>query len=406
MKKATCILWMMLLGICCKKQTNTIDPLPINYTVSVTNGYGTGTYKVGDSVHVWARNCSTTETFTNWTNDSALLKGKNEWHSWFIMPAQNINLTANIKTVSYQLIYEKIKGKSVLKNVYYYFPANSKGLVYLFHGSNGSASNWTKNYENTAILKDLVAENFAVIITEAEEVTLNNDTNGDGSLRWNTSTLDSSTNLDFANIKAISDTFYNRGYSNRTIPRYCIGQSNGGSAAIAVGSFFKMKAIVAYCASGGATSSLLNTTNTPIKFCLQQWDNNSVMGQQGNTNAIGNSSGLLARGVCSGYDVNVSSPVYPNRFSRNILISDNLSTSIFNELKTNNLLTEKNFLKGYAQNLWDAVKANPSKYPVVATLSADQMAIVDEQLSCTSADHQFYSDLNKKTIRFLLLPCQ
>jgi hypothetical protein len=225
--------------ISCNKHQSSPNTTITNYNVSILNGYGSGIYKVGDSVHIWSRNCLANETFNNWTIDSSILNGKNEWHSWFIMPAKNINLTANIKTINYQLNYEKIKGKSVLKNVYYFFPNNHKGIVYLFHGSNGSASNWAKNYENTALIKDLVSEGLAVVFTEAEEVSLNNDVNGDGSLRWNTSTLDSLTNVDFANIKAISDTFYNRGYSNRTIPRYCIGQSNGGSASIAISSFFK-----------------------------------------------------------------------------------------------------------------------------------------------------------------------
>jgi len=405
-KSFTIFFFLILSIISCKKQISSPTTTITNYNVIVSNGYGSGSFKVGDSVHIWARNCLANETFNNWTIDSSILNGRNEWHSWFIMPEKNVNLTANIKTVNYQMIYEKIKGKSVLKNVYYFFPTSHKGIVYLFHGSNGSASNWTKNYENTALIKDLISEGLAIVITEAEEVSLNTDTNGDGSLRWNTSNLDSSNNVDFANIKAISDTFYNRKFTNRTIPRYCVGQSNGGSASIAVASYFKMKASVAYCASGGATSSTLNTTNTPIKFCLQQWDNNSVMGLQGNANAISNSDALKSRGVCTGYNINISSPIYPSRFSRNLLISETTSTLIFNELKTNNLLTDKNLLKGYAQNVWDAAKLTPQKFPTIATLTTDQLAVVDEQLSCTTADHQFYSDANKKTIQFLIMQCQ
>jgi hypothetical protein len=130
------------------------------------------------------------------------------------------------------------------------------------------------------------------------------------------------------------------------------------------------------------------------------------MGQQGNANAISNSDALKSRGVCTGYNINISSPIYPSRFSRNVLISETTSTLIFNELKTNNLLTDKNLLKGYAQNVWDAVKLTPQKFPTIATLTTDQLAVVDEQLSCTTADHQFYSDANKKMIQFLIMQCQ
>ncbi len=392
----------------CKTKSEDIIPAPVadSFRVSVSNGYGAANFKAGDTVHIWSRATATNETFDYWSGDSSILNGKNEWHSWFIMPSKNINLTANFKIFIATVQYEKIKGKTNLKNVYYVFPQNHKGIVYLFHGSNGSANYWTKNCENNALIKDLAAAGFAVIVTEAEEVTLNFDTNGDGSLRWNSSTLDSVSNIDFANLKAITDTFYTRGYTNRSASRYCIGQSNGGSCSIAFGSYFKLKASVAYCASGGATTGVLTTTTTPLLFSLARWDNNSVMGQSGNTNAVANAQSLYNRGVCSYSNLNLSSPVYSMRFARNSLISTTLSTQIFNELKNNNLLSPTNYLKGYASTVWTAVSASSQKFPVLSSLTTDQVAVVDEQLSCTSSDHQFFSDYNKAAIKFLSNPCQ
>jgi len=392
----------------CKKDPVTSTPIDENktYTVTVNEGYGSGTFKVGDTVQIWSRNMNATETFLAWTGDTLSIKDRNEWHSWFVMPANNVVLTATFMPVNFIMQYEKIKGAVNLKNVYYVFPANHKGIVYLFHGSNGSATYWTKNYENFSLVKDLVADGFAVIITEAEEVTLNNDTNGDGSFRWVTSTIDSTNNIDFANLKAITDTFYQRNYSNRSIPRYCIGQSNGGSCSISFGYCFKLKACVAYCASGGATGGAVSSTTTPTLFCLQGADNNSVMGLSGNANAISNSQAISRRSICSKYFVNPASPLYENRFARNTIISSSLSTQIFNEIKNNNLLTSKNYMKVYAKDLWSAVSASSSRFPVIAALSTDQKAVVDEQISCVAADHQFYSDNNKSSINFLNNQCQ
>ena len=44
-------------------------------------------------------------------------------------------------------------------------------------------------------------------------------------------------NIDFANLKAIPDTFYTIEYTSRSLSRYSIRQSNGGSYSIVFGSY-------------------------------------------------------------------------------------------------------------------------------------------------------------------------
>jgi len=322
------------------------------------------------------------------------------------MPANNLQFTANFKTVNSTLTYELIRGKNNLKDVYFVFPTNHKGIVYLFHGSNGSTSSWTGNQENKNLIKDLIADGYAVVITESEEETLNTDINGDGSLRWDASTLDSNLNVDFANLKAITDTFYNRGYTNRSINRYCLGQSNGGSFSISFGYLFNLKASIAYCSSGGATGGAVNITTTPTMFCLAGADNNSTMGLTGNANAISNSQSISSRGVCSKYYTNNASPLYNQRFARNSIISSTLSTQVFNEIKNNNFLNTKNYFIGYIQSLWNAVAATPQNFPVISALSTSQKNVVEEQIRCVTADHQFYSEYNKSAIQFFNYQCQ
>ena len=63
-------------------------------------------------------------------------------------------------------------------------------------------------------------------------------------------------------------------------------------------------------------------------------------------------------------------------------------------------------MKVYAKDLWSAVSASSSRFPVISALTTDQKAVVDEQISCVAADHQFYSDYNKSTIKFLNNQCQ
>ena len=404
-------IWQMaIIGSCILVAAISCTPTSVNtvntsYTVTVNNGYGTATYAVGDTVHIWSKECTNNQTFTQWSGDTLAFAGKNEWHTWFIMPAHNITVTAAFQAVNYGMTYQKIMGKNILKNVYYNFPTNPKGIVYLFHGANGSASYWVDNYEPVALIKDLIANGYGIIVTEAEEVSLQQDLNGDGELRWNTTTLDSNTNVDFANLKAITDTFYNRGFVSRGLPRYSIGQSNGGSCSIVVSSFFGFRAGVAYCAAGGAAGSSITTTTTPILFCLEQFDNNSLMGQTGDANAIKNSATLKGRGICSAYFMNVSSPLYPQRFARNPAISITMSQEIFNEIKSNGLLDSNNHFIGYFDKLVNAVKAHPQNFPVISALTTSQQNIVYEQLNCVTTAHQFFSDHNLATIRFLNDPC-
>ena len=372
------------------------------YTVTVINGYGSAKYKAGDTVHIWSRECANSETFTQWTGDTLAFAEKNEWHTWFIMPAQNITVSASFQPVNYAMNYEQIKGKNILKNVYYNLSPSNKGIVYLFHGAGGSASYWVDNYEPVALLKDLIANGFGVIITEAEEVSLQS---GGSTPRWNTTTLDSNTNTDFANLIAITNTFIKRGITKAYLPKYSIGQSNGGSASIATSSYFGFRAGVAYCAAGGAAGTAISGTNTPIIFCLEKLDNNSLMGQAGDASAIKNSASLKSRGICSAYFMNIPSPLYPERFARNTLISVSLSQSIFSEIKAYGLLDSTNHFPGYYNNLWNAIKTHPQSFPVTNGLTNAQKNIVSEQLNCITTAHQFYSDHNMTTIKFLNDPC-
>ena len=365
----------------------------LKYQLTINDGYSNSyEYFSGDTVHIFSRNEATNELFSTWSGDTTNLNLQNEWHSFFIMPARNLTLSASFNPINYSLTYEKIKGKNSLKNVYYNFPQNHKGIVYLFHGAYGNAASWTNYIENISMIKELISNKFAVIITESEAV------------RWDAATLDSINNVDFANLKAITDTFYNRGATNRSIPRYTIGQSNGGSFSISFASFFKLKASVAYCASGGATGGVVNTTTTPILFCLQGKDNNSTMGASGNSSAISNSKALTFKGVCSHYHINDPSPLYEYRFSRNPLISNNLSQQIFSEIKNNSLLNEKKYFLGNAN--WTTSNAQPQNFPIISSLNTSQKNIIDEQISCITADHQFYSDYKKATIDFLNNQCQ
>lgn len=402
------LLYVVLFTACQKSGTPAPDnnnTITDSATVTVVNGYGSGKYKIGDTVNIWSAAIPDNAVFDSWTGITNLLQNSGEWHNSFVMPAQNVTVTASTKaSVAYTLQYEKIKGVNILKNVYYYFPASPKGIAFLLHGTGGSAQNIANNYDWILMMRDLVNAGFAVVVTEAEEISLGTDTNGDGKLRWQTLPLDSTTSIDYANIKAIRDTFYARGYANRTIPQYAIGMSNGGAFSCSLSSLYKFKSGISYCAQG--FQIIFNTSVIPFQFCMAKYDDNDEVGAKGDADALTYSQLLTGRGICSKYFLQDKSPAYPERFARRSDISIASSTAFFNELKTNHWMDAKNYMTVTADSLGPVLLANPTIYPTYKSFNVSKRLFVTDQIDEMYAAHHFFSDLNKTTIKFLTSQCQ
>ena len=405
MHKLLPLLSLIFLFACNKSSTSDVQPITIDSaTVTVSNGYGSAKYKVGDTVHIFSVAYASNQLFDTWTSaDASLLNAKNEWHTWFIMPAKNVSFSGSLKTITpVALTYEQIRGRDRLKPVYYFFPAGHKGFVYLLHGTGGTALNLVNNYELIQLYKELVNDGFGIIVTEAEEATTGIDANGDGKLRWLVSPADSVSNIDYANIKILTDTFYNRGTTNRSKLRYSVGMSNGGNYSAYLSAYYKYKAGVSYCAQAGAVSL---TTLTPLQFCMARYDNNENVGAAGNAAALSNSQTISGRGVCSKYFIKEHAPLYAERFARRGDISIAKSAAIFTELKTKGYLNNKNYFIGFSDVLVNAYTANPASFPELNSLTVLQKLFVVEQIDLSVSDHQMYSDYNKATLQFLNQQC-
>lgn len=400
-------LFLVVLLLSCNKESGTPNPTPAvsdSSLVTVINGYGSGKYKTDDTVHIFSLACSENQLFNTWTVNGLALNGKDEWHTWFIMPATNVTVTGSLKNINpFTLTLEQISGRDRLKPVYYYFPAGHKGFVLLLHGSGGTAQHFINSFEYQLLIKDLVIDNFGVIITESEESTTGIDANADGKIRWNTQPYDSVTNVDYANIRIITESFYSRGITTRNKFRYSVGMSNGGNYSAWLSSLYNYKAGVSYCAPAGASVLF---SSVPLQFCMARFDNHENVGPAGNANALENSQALITRGICSKFLMNEHSPLYPERFARKADISIAKSINIFNELKTKGFLDTRNYFKGFSDQLTTAFQANPASFPEINSLSILQRLTVMEQIDLAVSDHQMYSDYNRATLRFLNNQCQ
>lgn len=394
------------MALSCKKEnsSNTPPALSDSFTVVINNGYGGGKYKTGDTVHIFCKAYADNQLFDKWSGDISAVYLPDEWHTWFIMPAKDVNITANIKNISpFTLQYTQIMGRDRLKPVYSYFPAGQKGIVYLLHGTNGSAAALVAGYEWEQLIKDLISNRFAVVITECEESTTGTDANNDGKLRWSLLPADTITNVDYANIRIIANSFYNSGVASRSELKYSIGMSDGGFFSAGLSFIYNFKTSIQYCAQG--SPNLIQVTNIPTQFCMAANDNNPSVGPNGNAAAFANASALNKRGVCSKDLINQRSPLYPERFAREGTMDTDQSAAAFNELKSKGYIDNTNYYIGYSDGFISTYGSNPSSFPVFNSLTPAQKQSVLAEINLSVADHHMYSDYNRATLKFLQTQC-
>ena len=373
------------------------------FNLTVNNGYGSGTYQAGDTVHIWSMAYDSTKTFGEWTGDIASLHRPKEWHTILTMPNQNISVTAVIDNMpAYSITYELMQGLNNPFNVYYYFPPNPIGIVYLFHGTGGSAENFIYGVENRSFTNAAIARGYAVVSMDAEEVTLNQDIDGDGGRRFMTQPIDTINNVDYRNIKKIKIEFINRGWITAGTPRFSIGMSAGSNFSAAT-SYICNFTGVGYCSRAQNTGFDLRTS--PFAYRLARYDDNpSYNYPVGLQQALANVALLDTRGICNDLYENDRQPIYPERFARVPGISVANSILIYNELVVNNQIDAN----GFALNtsvIEANVLANPSAYPTIVSFVNSGITGMVSQIGASNAEHSFYSDYNAATLDFFADPC-
>ncbi len=374
------------------------------FTLTVTNGYGGGTYNAGDTINVWSKEFPLTDVFDKWTGDVQFLEYADEWHTTVIMPSQNVSVTGHTRTiVSFTINHASIMGRDTLKEVYSYFPPNFKGVIFCFHGTGGQASNWTTLFDYVQFLHDAVADTFAFVITESEETTKQTDLNGNGKTnQWNYVPYDA-TNVDFANIQAVIDTFKQRGITNASTNYFSVGMSNGGAFSATAASYFNWTAAVSYCAQAG--NALASITTVPIQWCMAKYDNHPNVGAAGNAEALANHNTLVSRGICSRYFLFDHSPVYPQRFMRSPTVTQTKSNNLYLELQNNNLLSADKYLLYATDTIGARILASPASYPQYLTLAATDKLFMATQVDVMYSAHQFFCDYDKRTLEFFNYQC-
>ena len=374
------------------------------HTLTTNSGHGGGTYPGGDTVHIWSAQ-QDGKVFTHWTGDVQYLESAKEYHTRVVMPNRNVSVTANYATLTtdMKLTLVKIMGAQKEKTVYLYLPAKNemKGLIWVFHGTNGNAANMAFNIETKQFIDLNMTRGYGIVAISSEESQDNTDYDGNGSIQWSYS-LDSNA-IDFANIRAIRDSLIHRNRLDISTPQIAYGYSAGGAFAEFVVNVLNWKAAIGHTVGGNTNFSL--HALKPFYLSVNVNDNHPNVGPAGNAQAEQNISNYIDRGVCAVFNKFDASPLYAERFDRSPAIGNELSKSIFQELKKNNDLDERNYLRTSADALKAKIVSMPGKYPVIVSMTAAQLNDLEDQIGVTHAEHKVKADINGSLIEWLDTLC-
>lgn len=364
--------------------------------VTVENGYGGGVYRAGDSVHVFARSYPADSVFQRWDVAAAGVRFADslEWHTTFIMPDADVAVHAVfVDAAALKLSYEKIRGRDVLKEVWYTVPPQARGIIIACHGTNGSGRAWFTAEEAVQFTRDANAAGFAMLAIDAEEVTIG-DQNGDGKRRWVNRVAQD--NVDVSNIRIVLDSLTARGVLPQSAPLFVVGMSAGGSFAPTLGMQIGAKATATYCAE--ALRGIVAVTTIPHIWNNARWDDNE---ETDNSIAEENYRTLLSRHVPTEFTYHDRSPVFPERFLRIAGITPAMATALHTDLLNNGQLDSSLFLRmTVSDTLQERIQREPRSYPAIAAFTQSQLADVLDQIRSALANHQFFSDRNRATLRF------
>lgn len=370
------------------------------FRLTVEDGYGDGEYNSGKEVHIWSAQ-QDGKVFTHWTGDTSYLESPFEYHTTLIMPDHDITLTARYATLApdMNLTSYTIPGKERNKRVLAYMPEKEKrkAVVWFFHGTNGNATNFTNDIEVQQMINLLMVNDYGIIAMTSEESEYQIDFDGDGNFRYSYS-LDS-TAIDFANIRAIRDSFIQRGQFDYSTDHVAMGYSAGGAFSEFVANVLNWRAAINHNSPGTEQFSLNGIIPYLVSVSLN--DRHPAVGPAANALARQYVQNYLNRGACARLHEYAIQPLFPERFDRSPFINEALSRSIFNELKSKNLINEENYLNGISDDLQQIVLSNPSGFPVISSLMTNQLAHLNNQIEVANSEHNFKADINGQTFRFI-----
>lgn len=378
----------------------TVESIAQTVSLTVVNGYGSGNYSIGDTVHIWSAEIPDDSVFAGWEtlSTSIVIIRPKEWHTTVIMPQSSAVVRAKFrysKPLQFDETTFHIMGTE--RNVWFAFPENLHGLITLHHFTNGTGKLWTSRTEYRQFCHAAFDAGYGLLAYNADEVE-RGDQDADGLKQWKALPIDVQQNPDHQITRLLLDTLMRRGIISSTTPLYAIGMSVGGGYAIDVGYALQFQAWANFCSGGSPV--ICQYTTVPGLLCPAEFDANRDEDIGGNTiKAFENYKILQERGVPSEYMPNIRHPLYPERFARVKGISKQESRKLFSELEMRGCVDAKKRPIFNADSIELAIRYT-NLFPEFSRLNEYIWKEVLYQYRVAFADHEFHADFTAAILDF------
>lgn len=262
--------------------------------------------------------------------------------------------------------------------VVYHFPLSCKGVIYLYHGSGGSAMNWFTKTEGAIFIQMASQSGYATVASESHDRV---------DKKWNPLPPHGDSNLDLLQMKAVKKYLIDRGLISSNVREFGVGMSNGGGFVSLAGHILGYRAVGIYCASGYDLLYKQPEYKMPVIFNYAE--NDTIVSPSKIEKAI---QYLKSKKILLQENLKKSEPLLPHRFSRIQGISIKQSREIFQAFQNNGYLDTHGYLiQNPRDSGWQAIVPDAYK---------NHQNSIQEQLLVVYAEHQFMSDFTQKTLSF------
>lgn len=338
------------------------------FALQVAGGSGAGDYPAHALVHVWADPPPDGSIFDRWTGDLEPLIDRYAAHTTLVMPAAKVTLRAVFKRAATCLPQkETLSGVEVTRC----FPERHSGVIFLFHGGEGTGASFFFWTEPRRFVADAAAAGFALIALDS--VDREHRT-------WQLKAQ--AENPDLQIVRAVLTAFLDRRLIARGEPVYALGAAGGGNFAARVAQSLPCKAAAIFFAPGFLPAGYA----VPTIWLMAQ---NEARGQP---QALAAYTRLLHDQVPAKFEINDASPVFPQRFHRIRGVDPEQSRAIYAFLKEKRYLDAGEMLAQDPEaSGWET--ALPERF-------AKLRGGIREQLDVCFGLARFYSDFDTRILDF------
>lgn len=338
------------------------------FALQVAGGSGAGDYPAHALVHVWADPPPDGSIFDRWTGDLEPLIDRYAAHTTLVMPAAKVTLRAVFKRAATCLPQnETLSGIEVTRC----FPERHSGVIFLFHGGEGTGASFFFWTEPRQFVADAAAAGFALIAFDSvdrEHRTWQLKAQGE--------------NPDLQHVRAVLAAFLGRRLIARGEPVYALGAGSGGNFAARVAQSLPCKAAAIFFVPGFLPAGYA----VPTIWLMAQ---NEARGQP---QALAAYTRLLHDQVPAKFEINDASPVFPQRFHRIRGVDPEQSRAIYAFLEEKRYLDAGDMLAQDPETSgWET--ALPERF-------AKLRGGIREQLDVCFALARFYSDFDTRILDF------